>query len=197
VSAPEPPARPEAAPGLRLGRCAADIVELAALRGRVRELESLAGQRRLPLPRLGCAVGSADQLTLCVRPARWLLLARCASPGVTASAWQAACAGFGTAVDLSCGLTALHLAGPAAREVLVRGCRLDLDPRAFPVGTAAATVIAQVSAILASLSSGLLLLTPSSTARHMGEWLTAAAQPFGFAPRSDLTVTALSGDQRP
>jgi heterotetrameric sarcosine oxidase gamma subunit len=196
VSAPEPPARPEAAPGLQLGRCATDIVELAALRGRARELESLAGQRGLALPRLGRAMGSTDQLTLCVRPARWLLLARCASPGATASAWQAACAGFGTAVDLSCGLTALHLAGPSAREVLVRGCRLDLDPRAFPVGAAAATLIAQVSGILASLSSGLLLLTPSSTARHLREWLAATARPFGFAPRSDRSMAALCGDQR-
>lgn len=196
MSAPEPQAPPEVAPGLRLGHCAADIVELAALRGCVRELEGLAGQRGLPLPRLGRAVGSADQLTLCVRPGRWLLLARCASPGMTASAWQAACADCGTAVDLSCGLTALHLAGPAVREVLVRGCRLDLDPRAFPVGAAAATVIAQVSAILASLSSGLLLLTPSSTARHMREWLASTARPFRFAPRSDLTVAALSGEQR-
>jgi len=195
VSAPDPRAGPGQAAGLRVGGCLADIVELAALRASASGFETVAGERGLRLARLGRAARSGDQLTLCVRPQRQLLLAPAANPGVTAAAWQAAVAGVGTAVDLSSGLAALHLAGPAAREVLVRSCRLDLDPRAFPVGAAAATVIAQVPATLAALSSGLLLLTPASTAAHVRDWLAASAKPFGFMPRLDVTVAALlSGD---
>ncbi|MFI4868280.1 MAG: sarcosine oxidase subunit gamma family protein [Steroidobacterales bacterium] len=196
MSVPDPRAGPGAAAGLRLGGCLTDIVELATLRARASQFETLAGERGLQLPRLGHVVRAGDQLVLCVRPQRHLLLAPAANPGVTAGDWQAAGAGVGTAVDLSSGLTALHLAGPAAREVLVRSCRLDLDPHAFPVGAAAATVIAQVPAILAALSSGLLLLTPASSAAHVRGWLAERAQPFGFMPQPDVTVAALlSGDQ--
>jgi len=63
------------------------------------------------------------------------------------------------------------------------------------VGAVAATIMAQVSVIFAALPSGLLLLTPSTTARHFREWLASTAKPFGFMPQSDFTVAALSGDQ--
>lgn len=195
MSAPEQQAGPGGAAGLRLCGCLADIVELAARRACDRALQARAGECGLALPLPGEAARAGDQLLLCVRPQRHLLLSPAAAPGVTAAHWQAACAGVGTAVDLSSGLTALHLAGPAARAVLVRSCRLDLDPQAFPAGAAAATLIAQVSAILVALSSGLLLLTPASTAAHLRDWLAARAKPFGFMLRPDVTVAALlSGD---
>jgi sarcosine oxidase, subunit gamma len=138
---------------------------------------------------------SADHLALCVRPDRWLILSPPASAGASAGVWQAACAGLGIALDLSSGLTALQLAGPAAREVLVRGCRLDLDPDAFPVGAAAATIMVQVSVILVALPSGLLLLTPASTARHVREWLVSTAKPFVLMPSPEVALAASSEDQ--
>jgi heterotetrameric sarcosine oxidase gamma subunit len=189
VSAPES--------GIRLASCAADMVEIAALHGRAPELENIAGARGLELPVLGRVGGTRDQLALCVRPARWLLLAPPAHSGATAALWQAACARVGAAIDLSSGLAAMHLAGPQVREVLSRACRLDLDPQVFPPGSAAATVMAQVAVILAVLPSGLLLLTPTSTARHLREWLASTAKPFGLVSGRDVTVAALSGDDSP
>jgi heterotetrameric sarcosine oxidase gamma subunit len=186
---------PESVPaGVRLASCAADVVEIAALHGRARELEILAGGRGLDLPALGRLALASGQLALCVRPERWLLLGPPASAGATAALWQTACARVGVAVDLSSGLTALHLSGPQVRELLSRGCRLDLDPQVFPAGSAAATIMAQVAVILALLPSGLLLLTPATTARHLREWLISTAKPFGLVLRADVTVAALSGD---
>jgi sarcosine oxidase subunit gamma len=98
---------------------------------------------------------------------------------------------------LSSGLAAMHLAGPQVRDVLARACRLDLDPQVFPPGSAAATVMAQVAVILAVLPSGLLLLTPTSTARHLREWLASTAKPFGLVSGADVTVAVLSGDESP
>jgi heterotetrameric sarcosine oxidase gamma subunit len=201
VSAPEP--RPSAGPrvlpdeagGVQLRCGAMDIVQIAARRGRADEVRRIARDNAVQLPALGRAVRGADQLALCVRPERWLLLAAPATAGASARLWHTACAGVGVALDLSGGLSALHLAGPAAREVLVRGCRLDLDPQIFPVGAAAATIIAQVSALLVVLPSGVLLLTPSSTARHMRDWLSCVAQPFGLVLHKDFTAAALFGDQ--
>jgi heterotetrameric sarcosine oxidase gamma subunit len=182
---------------VRLASCAADVVEIAALHGRARELESIAGGRGLALPALGRLALASDQLALCVRPECWLLLGPPALPGATAALWQAACAHVGAAVDLSSGLTALHLSGPQVRELLSRGCRLDLDPEVFPAGSAAATIMAQVAVILAVLPSGLVLLTPASTARHLREWLASTAKPFGLVLRADVTVGGLSGDETP
>src|SRR4029077_5615429 len=108
---------------------------------------------------------------------------------------EAACARVGAAVALSSGLAAWHLAGPRVREVLSRACRLDLDPQVFPAGSAAATLMAQVAVILAVLPSGLLLLTPATTARHLREWLASTAKPFGLVPGADVTVAAVSGDK--
>ena len=181
--------------GIRLASCAADIIEIAALHGRAPELENIAGARGLELPVLGRVGRATDQLALCVRPARWLLLAPPAHSGATAELWQAACARVGAAIDLSSGLAAWHLGGPQVRDVLARACRLDLDPQVFPPGSAAATVMAQVAVILAVLPSGLLLLTPTSTARHLREWLASTARPFGLTPRADVTVAVLSGDE--
>jgi len=91
----------------------------------------------------------------------------------------------------------LEFSGPQAREVLVRSCRIDLDPQAFPLGAACATIMAQVPVILVALASGLLLLTPATTARHVREWLLAAATPFGLMPSSETSLNDLTSDQWP
>lgn len=125
-------------------------------------------------PAFGRAIETDGQMLLSVRPGRWLALST-RSDDVAAPAW----AGESTThVDLGSALAVFELAGPAVREVLARGCRLDLDPDRFPPGHAAATVIAQVSAILVALPSAMLLITPSSTARHLFEWLEHTATVF-------------------
>jgi heterotetrameric sarcosine oxidase gamma subunit len=180
------------APELALATFPADVVELAALRRREAALAAVAARRGLALPEGGGVATTQGAVALAVRPARWLLLSAPAATGSAAAHWAEACTGAAVAVDLSCALAALHLAGPAAPAVLARGCRLDLE--LFPAGRAAATIIAQVAVILAALPSGMLILTPASTARHLREWLAAAARPFGLTTQGDITLTALSGD---
>jgi sarcosine oxidase subunit gamma len=178
-----------------LASCLADVFELAALRGRAAELRALTAGGGVRLAALGRSEWTYPQLTLGVRPERWLLLGPPASLPV--ATWQTRCAGAGAAVDLSSALAAFHLAGRAAREVLARGCRLDLDPEVFPPGYAAATTMAQVSTVLAALPSGLLLLTPSSTAQHFRDWLASSAKPFGLVEGRDVSLEELCGDERP
>jgi heterotetrameric sarcosine oxidase gamma subunit len=183
--------------GVELAACAADIVELAALRGRTRELEQAAIARGVQLPPLGRVAAAPEHLVLAVRPERWLMLTVPAAPGSAASAWPVACSGIGAAIDLSSGLAMFHLAGPAARAALARGCRLDLHPQSFPAGRTAATLIAQVSVILAALPSGWLLLAPSTLARHAHEWLASVGRPFGLRPLPDLTLSMLLSERTP
>jgi sarcosine oxidase, subunit gamma len=187
VSAPEARAVPGTAPGVQLESSASDIVELAALPGRGRDVERIALGRGVQLPALGGTRVATDHLALCVRPERWLILTPPAAAGAGAAAWQAACAGVGAALDLSSAFSALELTGGAAREVLARSCRIDLDPEAFPMGAACATIMVQVSVILVALASGVLLLTPASTARHLREWLLSTAKPFGLIASSEIS----------
>jgi len=171
-----------------------DVVEIAALRDRLHVLKALAARRGLVLPERGRMIATREGLVLCVRPQRWLFLSAPAAAGAAAARWQEACGGTAAAVDLSSALLGLQVDGPKAREALARGCRLDLDPAVFPFGTAAATVIAQVSAIVVALPSGFLLLTPVTTGRHFRDWLSGAAGPFGLGPRADVTVARPSGE---
>jgi heterotetrameric sarcosine oxidase gamma subunit len=195
VSAPEllPPAA--AAAGVRLADCSADIVEIAALRSGARALREAASARLGgELPAHGRVTLTADRLILSVRPERWLLLAPAAAPGRFAHLCEAACAGCGAAVELSSALIALYATGPAVRETLARGCRLDLESQQLGAGRAAATLVAQVPVTLAALPAGVLLLTPSTTGRHFCEWFARAARPFGLAPLPGVTVQHLSGE---
>jgi heterotetrameric sarcosine oxidase gamma subunit len=180
------------AAGCGLASCALDIVELAAFRARASELSGIARGLGLELAAPGRVAAGSGLLSLSVRPGRWLLLLRPDLPGAQAARWQTACAGVAAVVDHSSGLAALHLTGGPLREVLSRGCRLDLDPQVFPPGHAAATIMAQVSVILARLPAALVLLTPASTERHVREWLASTARPFGLVAGPDVTVAELS-----
>ena len=132
-----------------------------------------------------------DGLTLSVRPRRWLLLA----PGAPGRRPESPPPQGGAAVELSSAYAVLLVAGAQVRELLARGCRVDLDPRVFPAGRAAATIMAQVSVTLAALPGGFLLLTPATTARYFEEWLEACARPFGLDGGGGLRLEELFGER--
>jgi sarcosine oxidase, subunit gamma len=190
VSAPEPAQLARAAT-LRLSDCAADVVELVARRERATLLTDIARRQGCVLPARGRIQRGAATLVVAARPERWLVLSAPAACGERAAMWQSACTGCAAVVDLSSALAAWQLSGAAAAQLLARGCRLDLEGGAFPPGSAAATLIAQVSVVLAALDSGFLLLTPASTARHVREWLLASGAPFGLQCGAGVTVAQL------
>lgn len=191
MSAPEPIG---AAPGMALGRCLADVLELGARRDAEERLGELIAAQGASLPSPGRWQRVANGMLLAVRPKRWLLLLPPAAAGRAAAQWQERTHAHAFTVELSAGLRALFASGTAVREVLARGCRLDLADGNFAPGSAAATVIAQLAVTIAAVPRGLLLLTPATTARHFGEWLHATAQPFGLAEAADVTVASVCGD---
>ena len=177
--------------GVKLQTSRGVIVELAAHRGGTAELTANAAGHGFRLPSRGRAAISAEQLALSVRPNRWLVLQPRDARASTWAQWEVMCGQAGTAVDLSSGLAVLQLCGPEARSVLARSCRLDLDPKHFPAGRAAATIVAQVSTMIVALPRGLLLLTPSTTARHFCEWLLATGRPFGIGSPREVGLSEL------
>lgn len=83
-------------------------------------------------------------------------------------------------VDLSCALKGLRIEGPAARELLAKGCGLDLHPRYFPPGLATRTRFAQVGVTLACVdpSPRFELYVEGSCFAWLRSWVDDAAIEF-------------------
>ncbi|UEX79056.1 sarcosine oxidase subunit gamma [Spiribacter halobius] len=149
------------------------------LRGRIGE----AGFRDGVAEALGAAPPAAPNTVargrgvtlLWLGPDEWLAVA---DPELTPSVEElmARLQGMHAAVtDLGDGQTWIELAGHQARDLLARGCPLDLHPQSFPAGRCAQTRLAQASVLLYALDSGRLWLqVRRSMARYLWSWLAAS-----------------------
>ena len=86
-------------------------------------------------------------------------------------------------IDLSESRAVIAVSGVRARDLLSKGCTLDLHPRAFPVGTCAQTVLARASVLVHLVDD-----TPTfeitilrSFADYLWTWLADAAREYGAA----------------
>jgi len=95
------------------------------------------------------------------------------------------------AVDLSSGLKALRVEGPAARDLLSKGCGLDFHPNSFPAGRTVRTRFAQLFATLDCVdpTPRFDLYVARSYLRWLKSWLLDGALEFGVEPRSATGVT--------
>lgn len=83
-----------------------------------------------------------------------------------------------SAIDVSADRACVELRGAGAREILERGCPLDLHPRAFPPGRCAQTVLAKAQVILWRPAEQVYrLLVRSSYAHYLAAWLSDSAKP--------------------
>lgn len=82
--------------------------------------------------------------------------------------------------DVSAGTTVLRLIGPAAREVLSKGCALDLDPPGFAIGSCSPTRIAAFAVTLVQTDDAPTyeMYVARSLARTFAEWLVDACREF-------------------
>jgi len=90
----------------------------------------------------------------------------------------------GTVVDVSAQRIGVRLTGRRVRDVLAKGCSIDLHPRSFTRGSAVQSNIAQAGVLLLALSDAgddFLVLVRSSFAGYLADWLLDAAQEFSGA----------------
>jgi sarcosine oxidase subunit gamma len=133
------------------------------------------------LPSACGAVASGDGvLVLWLSPDEFLVVSDEQQPApLTAALVEALESEPGSATDLSANRTTFELSGPAAREVLEKGCPLDLHPLTFEVGTAYLTLIGSVPVILWKVTDELYRIHPrSSFADFLGRWLLDAMAEF-------------------
>jgi sarcosine oxidase subunit gamma len=130
-----------------------------------------------PLPRqCGRTSASAAHTIVWLGPDEWLVLSP-ADPADLAGELRAALGSDpGSVVDVSANRTTLELRGPAARQVLEKGCPLDLHPRAFWPGQAVSTTVGPVPVLLWQTDDtpGYRLFPRSSFADYLARWLIDA-----------------------
>ncbi|WP_435281646.1 sarcosine oxidase subunit gamma [Streptomyces koelreuteriae] len=128
----------------------------------------------------GHTTASGPHTAVWLGPDEWLVISRTDGAALTAELREALGADPGSIVDVSANRTTLELRGPSARQVLEKGCPLDLHPRAFGPGRAVSTTVGPVAVLLRQLDDApaYQLLPRSSFADHLARWLIDAMSEF-------------------
>lgn len=124
-------------------------------------------------------------------PDEWLLLALDDAGERLREELEAALgAHHASVVDVSAQRTVIELAGADARDVLGKGCPLDLHPRAFAVGQCAQSTLARAQVVLLARSEepAYWVLVRASFAEYLAEWLLDATAEYRGAPPLDLSL---------
>jgi sarcosine oxidase, subunit gamma len=115
-------------------------------------------------------------------PDEWLLTSTTEAPEELAARLRAAVRPLGgSATDVSAQRIGLRLTGARVRDVLARGCSIDLHPRVFGRGSSAQTTLGQAGVVLLGLSDAgddVVVLVRSSFAGYLADWLLDAALEF-------------------
>jgi len=150
-------------------------VGILSLRGHARDAPFLAAaERALGIAlttEIGAVAAAPGGQVFALSPSEWWLV----SSGAPVAELPAL-----RTIDLSEGRTVMRLAGPRARDVLAKGCGLDLHPSAFAAGRCTQTPVAHIGCVLHQVDATTWdFYVPRSYARHFWEWLTDAASEFG------------------
>jgi sarcosine oxidase, subunit gamma len=189
--APRPAIAPErgAARGVRLAE-RSDLGKID-LRGDPQDRAFMAGVGRvldLVLPSEPCSSSAKGQVTaLWCGPDQWLITCPYDDVPLFMASLAEALEGVHAALsDLSDGRVAIRLAGPSAREVLAKGCPLDLHPRYFSSGTAAGSLLAKADVLIHLVQDSprrspvFDLYVARSYAPYLWAWLEDAALEYGL-----------------
>jgi sarcosine oxidase subunit gamma len=135
-----------------------------------------------PFPRrCGDTAAHGDRTAVWLGPDEWLVVSRADAGTLTAELREALRGDPGSVVDVSANRTTLELSGPSAREVLEKGCPLDLHPRAFGPGRAVSTTVGPIAVLLWQTDDTptYRLLPRSSFADYLARWLMDAMSEYG------------------
>jgi sarcosine oxidase subunit gamma len=139
---------------------------------------TLAGQ---DFPSQAGATSSGQIRVLCLGPGEWLIASDALEAAFIRDHLEPEMHEQGlVVVDLTQGLRVLQIRGQAMREVLSKGCGLDLHPHHFPAGRCARTRFAQISVVIECLDepSRFELHVARSYAAYLQSWLLDAAVEF-------------------
>ena len=122
-------------------------------------------------------------VVLWLGPDEWLV-ATPGDGGEVAGALSAGLAGRpGALIEVGEARTVIGIGGRNAREVLMKGCGLDLHPRVFGPGRCAQSTLARAQVILhqTDAAPAFDVYVHRSFAAYLWLWLEDAAEEYGFA----------------
>lgn len=145
------------------------------------EAARLLGLNSLPTTPGTCVAGT-DATVIWFGPQEWLVTStQHGGEALETQLHEAVAAAGGAAVDVSAQRTIVRLRGAHARDVLAKGCSLDLHPRVFGPGAAAQTMLALAAVVLIPLDdkgTDYRIIVRSSFAGYLADWLLDAAEEF-------------------
>jgi sarcosine oxidase subunit gamma len=115
-------------------------------------------------------------------PGQWLALSEQLANEALARDLAQRLKGLASISDQHGGRTVLRLSGPRARDVLARGLPIDLDPRVFPLGSAATSTISLMGVQLWQTDDtrSYDIAIFRSVSASFWRWLTSSAGEFGY-----------------
>jgi sarcosine oxidase subunit gamma len=137
---------------------------------------------------LGCAlprmpntfqVASAGHRVLWLGPDEWLVITPEGQEAFVAQSLRGARGeAFATVIELGSGQTVIEVRGRRAREVIAKGCPLDLHPRVFGPGRCAQSRLARALVTLLQVDAGptFELIVRRSFADYLWQWLLDACR---------------------
>jgi sarcosine oxidase subunit gamma len=135
-------------------------------------------------PNTSATKGSITALWL--GPDEWLLTCPIDDTAFFVNSLRQALNGTHCAItEVSDGRVALSLAGPSARDVLAKGCPLDLHPRSFTSGSCAQSLLAKAAVLIHLVAddpaAGLAfeVYVARSFAQYLWDWLEDAGREYG------------------
>jgi sarcosine oxidase, subunit gamma len=152
-------------------------------------LAAVEGVLRQELPvRPGTVTRAGDRTLLWLGPDEWLLVAPPGEQGQLQAELRAALSpAGGVVVDLSAHRTTIDVHGPLARDLLAKGCSLDLHPSVLTADRCAQVLLARAPVILVphDEGAGVRVLVRSSFAGYVADWLLDACVEYGPAVGHD------------
>ena len=123
-----------------------------------------------------------DLQILWLGPDEWLLVGPEGSADrIQAALVEAIDAEHGSVVDVSDHRTIVEVRGPVSRELLAKGCGLDLHRRSFTAGQCAQTLLARAGVVLVCRDAeqpSFWIFVRASFARYLADWLADAAAEY-------------------
>lgn len=139
----------------------------------------------LVLPTEPCtSLGQGEIGALWLGPDQWLLTSRGDIVDLMAKLDEALGSLHAATTDVSAGRVAFRLNGPNARDVLAKGCPLDLHPRMVKPGYVAGSVLAKITALIHCRDEMTYeLYVGRSFADYLWAWLENAGLEYGITVR--------------
>jgi sarcosine oxidase, subunit gamma len=174
--------------GIRLGERRLGKIELRGDPGDRGFMAAVGRALDLLLPsEPNTTAGRGDLVALWLGPDAWLLTCPPGEVATRIEVLREALADVHVAItDVSDGRVALRLVGPNARDVLAKGCPLDLHPRVFTVGRCAQSLLAKTSVLIHLLHDDAQrgptfdVYVARSFAHHLWAWFEDAGLEYGM-----------------